>query len=150
MTNLHITNLRSGYTLLEVMVVVVLMGMIAMALIPKLVGITSKVSMDRLIAEIVHLDTQSRQLAQQDQWCMLQWDEQSNAIELVQGRSNPHLITRVQFDPSYAVELPSGPIEFDLLGQTGNYSISISHNGHSKTLRFNGLTGWHEELADAR
>lgn len=150
MTNLHITNLRSGYTLLEVMVVVVLMGMVAMVMIPRFVGMTSKVSMDRLIAEIVHLDTQSRQLAQQGHWCMMQWDEQSNELRLVQGRSDPQLVKRLQLDPSYAVMLSSDPIVFDALGQTDNYSISISHNEVTKSLRFSGLSGWHEVTDAAR
>lgn len=148
MTNRHITNLRSGYTLLEVMVVVVMMGMVAMVMIPRFVGMTSKVSMDRLIAEIVHLDTRSRQLAQQGHWCMMQRDEQSNELRLMQGRSDPQLVQRLQIDPSYTVMLSLDRIVFNTLGQTDSYSISISHGEISKSLRFNGLTGWHE-VADA-
>ena len=126
------------------MVVVVLMGMVAMALIPRLVGMTSRVQFERLIADCVHLDARSRLLAQQGHWCMMQWDDESDQLRLMQGRSDPQLIQRVRLDPSFTVVMQSNPIVFDTLGQTDNYSISISHDDLSKSVRFNGLTGWHE------
>lgn len=145
MPSIHTSNDRAhAYTLLEVLIVVVLMGLIASVLIPRLAGISDQADRNRLIAELVQLDAQARQLAQQGHWCMVRWDEGEHSLELVQGSTHPQTIRVAKLNQTQDLDHRFEPVMFDAFGRSQDYAYRLSDSRASIDLRFNGISGWHE------
>ncbi len=140
----HQPRVAPAYTLLEALVIVVLMGLIAAVIVPRFAGISDQADRDRLIAELVKLDTQARQLAQQRKWCMVRWDENGRSFELVQGRLQPQTIRSVRLNQRLEFEERFEPVVFDAFGRSQDYAFRLSDGRVSIELRFNGVSGWCE------
>lgn len=137
-----------AYTLLEVLVVVVLMGLIAAVLIPRLAGTTTKANRDRLVSELIQLDAHARLLARRGERCTLRWDPEQHSVDLLHDRSSPKPVRVIGLDEQFFLIDQLDAVEFDSFGRSKDYTLRVWDDQMSVELRFNGVSGWHEVRAD--
>jgi len=141
---------RLAFTLVEMLVVLVLMGMIAAAIAPNLAGTTQRTQLDQLIAELIDLDAQARVASSAHMACYIEYDDFQEQIVLrvideqavdVQTIDIPGFVT-VELEKNSEQGAPV--VVFDRLGHTSDYSYTIILEEAMIRLSVNGLTGWHE------
>jgi len=145
--NAHTLKTRSeAYTLLEVLVVVVLMGLLAAAFVPSLAATSDKAEREQLISELVQTDVQARQLGQQGNWCMLRWDELEQTISLIVHQESPEVVRSIEAPEHVDIDFLSGetPVVFNAFGQSRHYGYELISEQWSSILEFNGTSGWYE------
>jgi len=143
-----------AFTLVEMLVVLVLMGLIAAAIAPNLAGTTHRTQLDQLIAELIDLDAQARVSASVHKACYFEYDDLQEQIVLrvideqavdVQTINVPRFVT-VELEE---ISEQSAPVVvFDRLGHTFDYSYTIILEEETIRLSVNGLTGWHEVVRE--
>ena len=141
---------RFAFTLVEMLVVLVLMGMIAATIAPNLAGTTRRTQTDKFIADLIDLDAKARVLAGRHQVCYFEIENTKNQITLS--------VIDEQVEPVQTIEIPEfATIVFDQntdqgqmvktfnrLGHTSDYGYTITVDETTIRIAFNGLTGWHE------
>jgi len=146
MSSKRSTSRLTGFTLVEILVVLVLFALIAGAIAPNLSGASKRSQTDKLIANLIELDARARVLAGRHRACYITFDEAQNqlqltviddAAEIVQTFDIPHFAEFEFANDSQAVV-------FDLFGQTNAYRYRVAVDQISIQIDFNGLTGWHE------
>jgi len=138
---------RTGFTLLELTAVVVLIAMVAAAVVPGLARGSIESARRQLVAGLIDLDARARLNASRNDACFLSVDEDTNQIVLmiVEG-SETFTLDRVEIPEGVSVGLVSdgAEISFDQAGHAETYGYEISIDAHITRIRFNGLTGWYE------
>lgn len=138
-----------GFTLVEMLVVLVLLGLIAASIIPNLSGTTRRTQIDTLIADLIDLDARARVLAEQHQVSYFEYEEQLNLITLY--------VIDDQVVPVQTIDVPDfvemtlqqsddgneKTVSLNRLGHTTDYRFTIDIDQSVIQLMFNGLTGWH-------
>lgn len=149
-------NKRFGFTLVEMLVVLVLMGLIAASVAPNLAGTTKRTQTDRLIADLIDLDARARLLSGKHRMCYFEYDETYHQIELFVVDQDVESIQVVDI-PEFALlsfEQNRGQgqmaITFNRLGQTDEYQYTLTIDEDIFHIAINGLTGWHEVSREAR
>lgn len=150
MRSIDLLTRGKAYTLLEVLVVVVLMGLLAASILPALASTTDTAKRDQLLDMIVHLDVQARQLAQQGRRCMLRWDQSQRTIGLIDQKDSEQIVQVIRIPESIEFGSLSDDriVEFNTFGQSRNYGYSMSASGWSARIEFNGLSGWYTDERD--
>ena len=141
-----------GYTLIEVLAVVVLMGLIAAVFVPSLASSSRSSQLQQLRADLIDLDTRARQLAVQGSSVTLRWLEAPCALVLYQHLDQPRQLHSLDVPDQYELELLSEAVAvaFDANGQSKDYGYLIRSDRGADRIDFNGLSGWHEVRSDER
>ena len=137
----------SAYTLIEVLVVIVLLGLVAAALVPSLAQASARADRTRLLADVMYLDAQARQLASTGQVHMLRWETERVSLRTVSVTSSSSLaIKDVQIPDHFEIELIDGArdIVFNTLGQSPNYTVLVQSGSWAQAIAFNGRSGWYK------
>tara|TARA_R110002072_G_C7977582_1_gene535731 strand:+ start:9140 stop:9598 length:459 start_codon:yes stop_codon:yes gene_type:complete len=135
-----------GYTLVELLVVMLLLGLMAAMTAPNLFATSQRAKQEKLVAELIDLDTRARVLSGRHDMCLIRFSENQSQIQLVVVNEDLMVIQRVQI-PDYATaefNRAIDTIEFDRLGRSKDYGYQILFDELSIKVRFNGLSGWHE------
>ncbi len=147
---------RIGFTLVEMLVVLVLMGMIAASIIPNLAGTTRRTQTDKLIADLIDLDAKARVLAGRHQVCYFEVEEAKNQIKLSVIDEQAQSVQTIEI-PEFATVVLDQDVEqgsmvkiFNRLGHTPDYGYTITVDETTIRIAFNGLTGWHEVSREVR
>ena len=140
-----------AYTLLEVLVVLVLMGLLAASLIPALATTSNNARSDQLINDLIQIDFRARQLAQTGSGCRLQWDESQRSVQLIAGREASEPLQQVELPDEVNIDIDwkQRVIPLNSFGQTPEYGYRLTSERWSARLAFNGLSGWYEVIPDA-
>lgn len=139
-----------GFTLVELLVVLVLMGLIAASIAPNLVGTTRRTQTDKLVADLIDLDARARLLSGKHRMCYFEYDETHHQIELFVVHKKVMSVQMINIpdfamlDMEQRIEQGRMVITFDRLGKTDDYQYTISMDQEAIQIAFNGLTGWHE------
>ena len=145
-----------GFTLIEMLVVVVLMGMIAASIIPNLAGTTRRTQTDKLIADLIDLDAKARVLAGQHQACYFEVEDAKGQIMLSVIDEQVELVQTIEISEFATIVLDQNAeqgravMTFNRLGHTSNYGYTIAVDETMIRIAFNGLTGWHEVSREVR
>ena len=141
---------RLAFTLVEMLVVLVLMGLIAATIAPNLAGTTQRTHLDQLIAKLIDLDAQARVTASAHKACYFEYDDLQEQIVLRVIDEQAVDIQTIDIPGFVTVELEelseqSTPVViFNRLGHTSDYNYTIINEEETVRLSVNGLTGWHE------
>ena len=147
---------RRGFTLVEMLVVLVLMGMIAASIVPNLAGATRRTQTDKFIADLIDLDAKARVLAGRHQVCYFEVEETKNQITLSVFDEQVELVQTIEIPEFATVMLDQNTGQdrmvktFDRLGQASDYGYTITVEKTTIRIVFNGLTGWHEVSREVR
>lgn len=146
-----------AFTLIELLAVLVVLGM---AVSVAAVGLSSRSAESRLsdaASSIAALDATARVLARKGRVTELVFDEAASMVLIVdRSAEEAPSIERVLPDgiTLEAWQRPSGtPIDrlvVDARGQSADYQVRVSSGAASVTVRFAGLTGWHEVIRSDR
>lgn len=140
------TSIQSGFTLLELTAVVVLLALVTAAVVPGLARRSDSAARAGLIAGLIDLDARARLNAPRNDVCFLTIDEQENQITLtVFQETEAVVLGRVEIPNGVLVRFHEAEpaISFDRSGYTGAYGYEIHAGTQTLTIWFNGLTGWH-------
>jgi len=135
-----------GFTLVELLVVLVLFALIATTVAPNLSGTTRRTQIDTLIAGLVDLDARARVLAGKHQVCYIQNDQEHLQLQLMVIDEESALVQEIVIPDFIALELGQNrtAITYNQLGQTDDYFYIAETDEATIRLGFNGLSGWHE------
>lgn len=137
----------SAYTLIEVLAVIVLMGLVAATLVPSLAQSSARADRTRLLADVVHLDAQARQLASTGQVHVIRWESERVTLRtpFVASSSSP-VVKDVQIPDRFEIELIDGDrdILFNALGQSPNYTVVVRSDSWAQVIAINGRSGWYK------
>ncbi len=141
-----------GYTLIEVLAVVVLMGLIAAVFVPSLASTSRLSQLQRLRADLIDLDTRARQLAVQGSSVTLRLQDEPRSLVLYQHLDQPRQLHSIVIPDEYELELliEAIAVTFDANGQSPDYGYLIRSDMGVDRINFNGLSGWHEVRSDER
>ncbi len=145
---------RLAFTLVEMLVVLVLMGLIAAAVAPNLAGTAQRTQLDQLIAELIDLDAQARVTASAHKVCYFEYDDLQQQIVLSVIDEQAVDIQTIDIPGFVTVELEKISVQtapvviFNRLGHTSDYSYTIILEGETIRLSVNGLSGWHEIIRE--
>lgn len=145
----------SGFTLVEMLVVLVLLGLIAGSIIPNLGGTTKRTQIDTLIADLIDLDARARLLAEQHEACYFEYEAHDNLITLyaVDDQAAPVLTIDVPDFVELTLQQDGAEtrtiVSLNRLGHTADYRFVIDLDQSVIQLRLNGITGWHELVREA-
>lgn len=137
-----------GYTLVEVLAVVVLMGLIATVFVPSLARASRSSQLQQLQSDLIQLDAQARQLAQFGSLVTIHWESEIRGVRLLKGQDKPQEVISLTIPDQFELT-PVGferAVVFDALGHTQSYGYRISSDTGSNQVEFNGLSGWHEAV----
>lgn len=142
----------AGYTLIEVLAVVVLMGLLAAAFVPSLAQTSDSAERERVHAELIGLDARARQHAQTGRRCELRWDGTSRSMRLIEGAEQSVVLKAVSVPEWIELDVEGGAtsVEMNALGQSVHYAYMLRADSWSTRLSFNGLSGWYEVRSDAK
>lgn len=147
-------NNRLGFTLVEMLVVLVLMGLIAASIAPNLAGTTKRTQTGKMIADLIDLDARARVLSGKHRMCYFEYDETHHQIELFVVDENIESVQVIEI-PGFAmlhieqgIERGRMAITFNRLGHTDDYQYTFTLDEDAIQIAFNGLTGWHEALRE--
>lgn len=146
---------RSGFTLVEMLVVLVLMGLIAGSLAPNLAGATKQIQTDKLIADLIDLDAKARVLAGRHRVCYFEVEDAQSRITLNVIDEQAELLLVIEIPEFMDLTLDQDTdqnrmaMTFDRLGHTPDYRYTISVDDSTTLIGFNGLSGWHEVSREA-
>ncbi len=147
---------RRGFTLVEMLVVLVLMGMIAASIVPNLAGTTRRTQTDKFIADLIDLDAKARVLSGRHQVCYFEVEETKNQITLSVIDEQVESVQTIEI-PEFATIVFAQDAEqnrmvktFDRLGYTSDYGYTITVDETTIRIAFNGLTGWREVSREVR
>lgn len=150
------TDRHRGFTLVEMLVVLVLIGMIAASITPNLAGTTRRTQTDKLLADLIDLDAKARVLAGRHRVCYFEVEDAKNKITLSVIDEQVELVQTIEI-PEFATivldqdaEQGRAVMTFDRLGHTSNYGYTIAVDETTIHIAFNGLTGWHEVSREVR
>jgi len=135
-----------GYTLVELLVVMLLLGLMAVMIAPNLFATSQRAKQEKFVVELIDLDTRARVLSGRHDMCLIRFSENQSQIQLVVVKEDLMVIQRVQI-PDYATaefNRAIDTIEFDRLGRSKDYGYQILFDELPVKIRFNGLSGWHE------
>jgi prepilin-type N-terminal cleavage/methylation domain-containing protein len=135
-----------GYTLIEVLAVVVLMGLVAAVFVPSLVGASRSTQLKQLQSDLIQLDVQARRLAVQGNLVTIRWEPEISGVRVFQGRERPQEMINLMIPGRFELS-PVGfenAVVFNSLGQTQSYGYRIRSESGSNRVDFNGLSGWYE------
>jgi len=135
-----------GYTLVELLVVMLLLGLMAAMIAPNLFANPQRAKQEQFVAELIDLDTRARVHSGRHDMCLIRIGENQSQIQLAVVDEDLVVIQRVQI-PDFATagfDQAIDSIEFDRLGRSKDYGYRISFDELSIKVRFNGLSGWHE------
>lgn len=138
---------RSGFTLLELTAVVVLMGIVAAAVVPGFARRSDETVRRKLVAELIDLDARARLNASSSDACFLAMERTTNRILLTVIRTDEStVLDQVEIPDGILVALLSdeNAVGFDQSGHTDPYGYEISAGNRVTRIRFHGLTGWYE------
>ncbi len=146
MTGHHASLRIRGYTLVEVLAVVMLMGLVLAALVPNLLGASDRARMDRLIAELIDFDVRARLLATQDGGCLIEHEPGKNTVVLRDPSSDRSKTLVIAAPPPVGIEFQGETqrVVFDWLGESSSYAYRITTPSTRTLLAFNGRSGWYE------
>ena len=141
-----------GYTLIEVLAVVVLMGLFAAVFVPSLASTSRSSQLQRLRADLIDLDTRARQLAVQGSSVTLRLQDELRTLVLYQHLDQPRQLRSMDIPDQYELEFLSEAVAvaFDANGQSQDYGYLIRSEMGVDRIDFNGLSGWHEVRSDER
>lgn len=137
----------AAYTLLEVLVVVVLMGLVTASIVPRIGLASARADHARLVHDLVELDRAARMSARQGHWCMVDWQAEERRMRLVQGLAEPRIGRTVEIGERIVIETIGfdEPVVFDAFGQSRDYGYRVlAEQRVIAELRFNGRSGWYE------
>lgn len=135
-----------GYTLVELLVVLVLLGMMAAMVAPNLFSTSQRAQQEQFVAELVDLDTRARVLSGRHEKCFIHFDMDKSQIQLAVVDEELKVIQRARV-PEFATlgfDHEINMIVFDRLGRSKDYGYRILFDELPVKIRFNGLSGWHE------
>lgn len=135
-----------GYTLVELLVVMLLLGLMAAMIAPNLFATSQRAKQEKFVVELIDLDTRARVLSGRHDMCLIRFSENQSQIQLAVVDEDLMVIQRVQI-PDYATaefNQAIDTIEFDRLGRSKDYGYRILFDELPVKIRFNGLSGWHE------
>ncbi len=140
-----------AYTLIEVLVVVVLMALVAAAFVPSLARTSRSAERDRLVADLIQLDTLARQRSLNGSQHELRWEPTTRELVLSVRQDEPQIVRQVQVPAFVEVEIlsPEGVVRFNVLGQSPDYGYQVRNARSMERIDFNGLSGWYEVRSDA-
>ncbi|PCI11332.1 hypothetical protein COB72_01085 [bacterium] len=147
---------RSGFTLVEMLVALVLMGLIAASIAPNLAGTTKRTQTDKMIADLIDLDARARVLSGKHRMCYFEYDETHHQIELFVVDENIESVQVINIPNFVVLNIEQGVDQghtatiFNRLGQTENYQFTLTMDEDTSQIAFNGLTGWHEVMREVR
>jgi len=147
---------RLGFTLVEMLVVLVLMGMIAATIVPNLAGTTRRTQTDKFIADLIDLDAKARVLAGRHQVCYFEVEETKNRITLSVIDEQAQSVQTIEIPEFVTVVLDQNTDQdrmvkaFNRLGHTSDYGYTIIVDETTIRIAFNGITGWHEILREVQ
>ena len=154
-TSWHLSK-RLGFTLVEMLVVLVLLGLIAASIAPNLAGTTKRTQTDKLIADLIDLDARARVLSGKHRMCYFEYDETHHQIELFVVDENIESVQVIDIPDFALLHIEQGieqgrmVITFNRLGQTSDYQYTLTIDEDTIRIAFNGLTGWHEVSREVR
>ena len=137
---------RSGFTLIEVLAVVVLLAVISTLSIAGLSSTSAGASLMRLKAECRNLDAHARLAAQSSGKPMtIQHKQDANLIELLEDTDSERL-SIVSWPAALTLRMeiggvPASTVVLDRLGRSPDYSFIILRDQHESRLDIAGLTG---------
>ncbi len=137
----------SAYTLIEVLAVIVLMGLVAAALVPSLAQTSARADRARLLADVVHLDTQARQLASTGQVHLIRWESERVTLRTPSvTSSSSSVIKEIQIPDHFEIERIDNErdLVFNTLGQSPNYTVVVRSDSWAQVIAFNGRSGWYK------
>lgn len=145
-----------AFTLIELLAVLVVLGM---AVSVAAVGLSSRSDESKLsdaASSIASLDAMARVRARKGSVAELRFDSSDGTISLTDRASADAPPIDRELPDGIALEVwerPWGaPIDHlivDARGQSVDYQVRVSKGDESVTLRFAGLTGWHEVIRSA-
>jgi len=136
----------SGFTLVELLVVLVLFALIAATIAPNLSGTTRRTQIDSLIAGLVDLDARARVLAGKHQVCYIQYDQINMRLQLTVIDEVSALVQEIVV-PDFAamgIDQDATAITYNRLGQTDDYLYIVDTGEETIRVGFSGLSGWHD------
>jgi len=152
----RLTNRRLGFTLVEMLVVLVLMGLIATSIVPNLAGTTRRTQTDKLISDLIDLDARARVLAGRHRVCYFEVKDAQSRISLSVIDEQAESVLVVEIPEFMTLTLDQDTqqnrmvMTFDRLGHTVDYRYTITDGDSTILIVFNGLSGWHEVSREAR
>lgn len=142
----------TGYTLIEVLAVVILMGLLAAAFVPALARTSDSVERERVLAELIGLDARARQHARTGRRCELRWDGTGRSMRLIEGTQQPVVLRAVPVPDRIELDMEGDAtrVEMNAFGQSAHYAYALRAEAWSTRLSFNGMSGWYEVRSDAK
>jgi prepilin-type N-terminal cleavage/methylation domain-containing protein len=137
-----------GFTLLELLAVLVLVSLVTASLVPSISTVSDRAVKDQLIADLIDLDARARLLAEGHVSSTIRLDPSSDRLQLIVRNPKESLIQEVHIPDSVLLgfEKPSDELHFDRFGRTFDYAYIIRFDKAFTSIRFNGLTGWHTQI----
>ena len=135
-----------GFTLVELLVVLVLFALIAASVAPNLSGTTRKAQIDTLISGLIDLDARARVLAGIHRVCYIQYDQEQLRLQLTVIDQESALVQEIEIPNFAALDIGQEmtAIVYNQLGQTDDYLYTVETGEETILIGFNGLSGWHD------
>jgi prepilin-type N-terminal cleavage/methylation domain-containing protein len=142
------TSRTHGFTLLELLVVLVLISLVTGSIVPSISAVSDRAVKDQLIADLINLDARARLLAETHASSTIRYDPSSGRLQLIVRNPKESLIQEVHVPESvlFGFEQPLGEHYFDRFGRTVDYAYIVRIDQSHTSIRFNGLTGWHKQI----
>ena len=137
-----------GFTLLELLAVLVLISLVTASIIPSISTVSERAVKDQLIADLIALDARARLLAESHASSIIRFDTSSDRLQLIVRNPEELLIQEVHVPESVLLgfKQPLEILYFDRFGRTVTYAYIIRIDQSLTSIRFNGLTGWHTQI----
>ena len=135
-----------GYTLIEVLAVVVLLGLIAVSVLPAVVRVSERSQRSLVVSSLLHLDARARLLSAEGQIHVIRSELDRIVLEKVSSTAGPIEVDFVQLPENYeiAMSTDSGVILFNVLGVSPHYSLTLNSDELELEIKYNGVSGWYE------
>lgn len=141
---------RDGFTLLELLGVLAILGLVAATLAPSLASATGRSAGFRLRAAILEMDARARILARRLGPIELALVEGELALT---ARRTGASLQALRLGPGASLQL-AGPdakprVEYDELGRSADFTFRLADEaGAERVWRVAGLTGWNVEVLE--
>lgn len=143
-----------GFTILETLAVVLLIGLAAVMLTPMLIGTTDSAETDNALHTMLDMDTRARLLAMREGSALLTLHDGAWAIlesEAAQ-KNRADADTFASWRPAASVRItlsdrggtPIESVRYDAAGRAPDYSVLVENGASARSVRVAGLTGWTE------
>jgi len=134
-----------GYTLIEVLAVVLLLGLISVSFLPSVVQISEQSRTRKTVSDLLQLDARARLLSARGQTHQIRYTADRLVLESTNIGDDPVEVSSVQIPEKFDITLSdeSGVIQLDAFGVSPHYSLTLKSDEVQVEITYNGISGWY-------